>query len=167
MHPTDSDILTRGEMACPQSDVLLGILLRKSLEISSTQGMDGIRGIHGHRVFTQTPKWVRMSEVEFPASPGEFWPSHSHPPFGIAAAIRASRGVQSLRVSQAAFSLPVQRNTEIPASLSHGERSPARGRFQRVGESGAAALNAITGPIRPSKIEGNQPAGDSCWPEVE
>ncbi len=55
-----SDILTRWEMACPQSDAILGILMGESLEIRSTQGVDGIRRIHWHRVFT--PNRVRMSE---------------------------------------------------------------------------------------------------------
>ncbi len=39
----DSELLTRREMARPQSDAILRILLGKCLEISSTPGLDGIR----------------------------------------------------------------------------------------------------------------------------
>ena len=51
---SSSELLTRREIARPQSDAIFRILLGKWLEISSTPIMDGIRRIHEHRVFTQT-----------------------------------------------------------------------------------------------------------------
>ncbi len=53
-----SKLLTSREMTRSQSDAILRILLGKCLKISSTPITDGVRVIHGYRVFTQTGEAV-------------------------------------------------------------------------------------------------------------